>query len=99
MPEGSHRADAEAMRAAKGALEAAAGRVSGVASQVVEADFGRGHGGAFAAYRNGFAALGDAVRAYAGELASFGSSVDVAAGRYASIEGEHVDTARNTAKR
>lgn len=99
MPEGSHRADAAAMRAAKGALEAAAGRVPGVASQVVEADFGRGHGRAFAAYRNGFAALSDAVQAYGGALASFGSSLDVAAERYASIEDEHVDTARNTAAR
>ncbi|MGW4489646.1 hypothetical protein ACWEOE_38155 [Amycolatopsis sp. NPDC004368] len=95
MPEGSHQADTEAMRAARGAIEAAAARVPAVAAQVTEADFGRGHGGAFAAYRNGFTALSDAIQAYARSLTSFAANLDAAATRYSSIEDDHVDTARN----
>ncbi|MFI5606050.1 WXG100 family type VII secretion target [Amycolatopsis sp. NPDC051903] len=99
MPEGGHRSDTEVMRSARGALEAAAGEVTGVVTQVTAADFGRVHGGAFGAYRSGFGALSDAMRAYAEQLTAFGGSLDVAAGRYADLEADRVDQIRKTGDR
>ncbi|HWD04198.1 MAG TPA: hypothetical protein VG674_17300 [Amycolatopsis sp.] len=99
MADTSHRADAGAMRAARGALEGAAAGVTEVASHVGVADFGRGHGAAFAAYSQGFEVLSEALRAYAGQLTEFGGAVEAAAGRYGSVDEEHADRMRRTGDR